>query len=511
MPLPTGPTVPIKFQKAISSLPNTLTPNSLYAVRVGEGFDLYVSDMTGNIAFKSNSTVGPKGDTGDTGQGFTFIGVWDVEWNYVPYDVVTYNGESYVCVNTPDSHQNPTVSYFWTKLVEKGPQGPQGEIGPTGPQGEIGPSPATTIYTAQTIDLTNGVYVSGDVTSIQNFNDGQSYALTDGSHAGPAWIVDATFTGVTSFNQVDLNISYTVSSGHTIFIQLYNNTTEGWDNIGSYNGLSGYTQFQLGVISGTSYINSGTVLVRLYHNNTGNPAHQTFIDYIAVVDSIAGGQGPRGLTGAQGPKGLLGDVGLYSSISNTTASTISSITSLKFDTDAGFSLTDLGGGSALVGMNSTFKYISVDGQNQLVAQGLDTLRLIAGSGIDITTDNASSPQSLTINATGTGGSGGGTGIIKTFNILNSFSAPLIGNSIFVPTTADYIKSVQLTNSQPVGTDLTIGLYRNNELLGFYSIPAGQITATYSTGNFRITPSDYITVNVVAGQGLNFSLVLLNIV
>jgi hypothetical protein len=55
MPLPTGPTVPIKFEKAISSLPAILNPDSVYAVRVGEGIDLYVSDMTGNIAFKSNS------------------------------------------------------------------------------------------------------------------------------------------------------------------------------------------------------------------------------------------------------------------------------------------------------------------------------------------------------------------------------------------------------------------------------------------------------------------------
>jgi hypothetical protein len=67
MPLPTGPTVPIKFQKAISSLPGTLTPDSLYAVRVGEGIDLYVSDMTGNIAYKSNSATGLSGYSGAVG------------------------------------------------------------------------------------------------------------------------------------------------------------------------------------------------------------------------------------------------------------------------------------------------------------------------------------------------------------------------------------------------------------------------------------------------------------
>ena len=138
MPLPTGPTVPIKFQKAIASLPATLTPNSFYAVRVGDGFELYVSDMTGTIAYRSNATVGPKGDTG---QGFSFLGPWDNTYdNYHSYDVVTYNGELYLCVNAPDARQNPATSYYWTKIVERGPQGPQGEIGPQGPTG-----PASTV------------------------------------------------------------------------------------------------------------------------------------------------------------------------------------------------------------------------------------------------------------------------------------------------------------------------------------------------------------------------------
>ena len=124
------------------------------------------------------------------------------------------------------------------------------------------------------------------------------------------------FTGVTTFNQIDLNIAYTQSSGHTIYIQLYNYNTSTYDNIGYYNGLGGYQQFQLGVISSTNYISGGATEVRLYHSNTGNVAHQTNIDYIAIVDSIAGGQGPRGLqgtTGSQGSQGLQGAQGIQGS------------------------------------------------------------------------------------------------------------------------------------------------------------------------------------------------------
>lgn len=46
----------IKFHKVISNLPSTLEPNAIYAVRVGEGFDLYISDNSGNLAFRVNSS-----------------------------------------------------------------------------------------------------------------------------------------------------------------------------------------------------------------------------------------------------------------------------------------------------------------------------------------------------------------------------------------------------------------------------------------------------------------------
>lgn len=43
-----------KIIKNISALPNLLESNTLYFIRVGEGFDLYCSDITGSIAHKVN-------------------------------------------------------------------------------------------------------------------------------------------------------------------------------------------------------------------------------------------------------------------------------------------------------------------------------------------------------------------------------------------------------------------------------------------------------------------------
>lgn len=44
----------IRFEKIVSKLPTDLEPNTIYFVRVGTGFDLYVTDMTGKIANSLN-------------------------------------------------------------------------------------------------------------------------------------------------------------------------------------------------------------------------------------------------------------------------------------------------------------------------------------------------------------------------------------------------------------------------------------------------------------------------
>lgn len=49
------------IEKVVASLPSTLTPNTLYCVRAGVGFDLYCSDSTGAVAHKVNSGSGGGG------------------------------------------------------------------------------------------------------------------------------------------------------------------------------------------------------------------------------------------------------------------------------------------------------------------------------------------------------------------------------------------------------------------------------------------------------------------
>jgi hypothetical protein len=188
------------------------------------------------------------------------------------------------------------------------------------------PSIQSTVYTANTISLTNGVYVSGNVDSTKTLNDGDYYQITDGTNTGPAWIITTTFEGVSAFNRVVTNIDYTASSGHTIYFQVYNYDTTVWDNIGSYSGSSGYIQYALAVLNYSSYINTssgGTVQVRLYHSNAGNAGHTTKLDYLALEFGTTGQQGPRGPTGPTGatgsgvnPGGTAGQILLKNSSTN---------------------------------------------------------------------------------------------------------------------------------------------------------------------------------------------------
>ena len=52
----------LKIENRVGSLPATITANTLYAVKVGSGFDLYVSDSTGSSALPLNVVAAENND-----------------------------------------------------------------------------------------------------------------------------------------------------------------------------------------------------------------------------------------------------------------------------------------------------------------------------------------------------------------------------------------------------------------------------------------------------------------
>lgn len=46
----------LKIYKEIGGVPSNFGADSIYAIRTGPGFDLYLSDTTGSVAYKINNT-----------------------------------------------------------------------------------------------------------------------------------------------------------------------------------------------------------------------------------------------------------------------------------------------------------------------------------------------------------------------------------------------------------------------------------------------------------------------
>jgi len=75
---------------------------------------------------------------------------------------------------------------------------------------------------------------------------------------------------------------------------------------------------------------------------------------------------------------------------------VMNVKTLQFDKDSGFDVSLQSVGVAKIRMNSTFKYWNVDGEDGLIAEGLDTVNLIPGKDIILTADNTADTKSFTI-------------------------------------------------------------------------------------------------------------------
>ena len=193
---------------------------------------------------------------------------------------------------------------------------------------------AVPVVGTSTIYGTHDFGTLADITTYGDYNTTAQtgyYSVHDAATA-PGWIAYIGFTGISSFNRAVYNINYTASSGHTVDIDFYNYQNDQWDTFATYSGSGNWQQFALGLIDHQPYIdNTGNVTTRIYHVNFGNVQHRTWIDYVALEQSVTGGQGPRGATGPTGPSGTYS--GGYISGSIVTGGNI--ITSGNFISNSG--------------------------------------------------------------------------------------------------------------------------------------------------------------------------------
>jgi hypothetical protein len=105
--------------------------------------------------------TGATGETGPTGTGFTFRGAYDNGAQYYVNHVVTYEGSSWICIQTINGTA-PAESTWWTLFAAEGSTGATGTNGATGVTGTNGAT-GSTGATGPTGD--NGVFSTAETTA----------------------------------------------------------------------------------------------------------------------------------------------------------------------------------------------------------------------------------------------------------------------------------------------------------------------------------------------------------
>lgn len=238
------------------------------------------------------------------------------------------------------SYGNPShltrIDYVALERSVQGGQGPKGQTGAQGYSGSVGytgsagPVASTRIFTCTNITLdptqipvsgtatTYGSYSTGTVSSLLTFGDyvsaGGYWAANDSNTVTPGLVVYAVFENVDRFNKIVANLLYSQTATTEIEIDIYNFTANDWDNFAAYGGLNQYTNLSLGVIGYSPYIQTGTVYLKIHHNDIGTADHQIRIDYLALENAVEGPQGPQGSLGYTGSTGFVGSTGYVGSV-----------------------------------------------------------------------------------------------------------------------------------------------------------------------------------------------------
>jgi hypothetical protein len=170
----TGATVSSTYGRIVQVVLGT--PNTYY-----DGFGTLLDLGPGTY---SVGPVGPTGATGANGTSLYWAGSWDDMMLYSFYDIVSYNGNTYLCIDslTPGpTYSSPDLDLVhWTLMIA-------GITGSTGPQGPIGPTGSSGFHTA--IGVTSASYsIVIDNTPTQYF--GISHSSTSATITIPDYTSD---------------------------------------------------------------------------------------------------------------------------------------------------------------------------------------------------------------------------------------------------------------------------------------------------------------------------------
>ena len=445
---------------------SVLTVNLL--PQTGNLGDLYVITSTGDGYFwnstewQSIGTLrGPKGDTGNTGP----AGADGIQGPKGDTGATGSQG-----IQGPKGDTGATGS--------QGIQGPKGDTGDTGATGLQGPKGDTGLQGIQGLKGDTGSTglqgPKGD-TGLTGPKGDTGAAGADGTSVSLKGSVQIV-SDLSSLVNLTIGDLYVVTSNGNGYV--WNGTT--WDLVGPIQGPKGDT-------GATGSQGSQGIQGPAGADGIQGPKGDTGA---AGADGIQGPKGDTGETGIQGPKG---DTGANGSQGIQGPAGADGIQGPKGDTGD----TGPAGATGLQGPKGDTGDTGPAGAD---GTSLGAVRY------DINNQNLTAEQQQ--NAITNLGLSSLLTTVKTFNVLGEFSAPLDGTAYFVPINNDIITTIQLTVGVRQSVDLLVGLYKNDLLVGYYTITTSNYTSKYTDLSIPISTTDYLTVNIKAGRAINFSLALI---
>ncbi|HDY89237.1 MAG TPA: hypothetical protein ENH82_14115, partial [bacterium] len=98
----------------------------------------------------------------------------------------------------------------------------------------------------------------------------------------PGFDIRVTYTGVLSFNNIEIYHYYHGGALHSVHTQLWNPNTSAWVQVDEFSDEGQFDFNNIGILNGADYIDDDSVIVRLYHDDAGNPSHFIEIDYMVI-------------------------------------------------------------------------------------------------------------------------------------------------------------------------------------------------------------------------------------
>lgn len=141
------------------------------------------------------------------------------------------------------------------------------------------------------------------LTAIATPNDGAYFAVLEASGAASETnpnTITFTFNDVTDLNVFKARFRYVGSASHRQVIELYNKNTLAWDHLIEFSYTDNYEILSSEILNPLDYIDSGTVIARVRHLDTGINTHYNLIDFI-VLGSGGGAGGDSIQTAIQVP------------------------------------------------------------------------------------------------------------------------------------------------------------------------------------------------------------------